>query len=303
MAAIILIKPSPKTNNVIDKPKLLISFSGGRTSAYMTWWLLNEWQDRGNYEMIVVFANTGKEVAGTLFFVDECSQEWNVPIIWVEAKCKDDNGVPFSEKGWQVKHKIVSYETASRNGEPFEEMISVLGIPSSNVPFCSYQLKRLAIESYCRSIGWFDYKKAIGIRIDEPKRLKKYKGDESVLLPFATLNPKYKIEIIIWWAKQDFNLDIHPDDGNCDNCWKKGDDVLVRNMIRKPKGFYWWQNMQDKYGNFIPRETILKPPFNFFRGNKTVLDIKNLAEISMAELKQLSMFEEESECGESCEVF
>jgi hypothetical protein len=149
------------------KQKLLISFSGGRTSAYMLWWLFNEWPDRDNWDKIVVFANTGKEVEGTLFFVDECSQEWDIPIIWVEAKCKDENGKPFSDKGWAVKHRIVTYETASRKGEPFEEMISMLGIPSTEAPFCSYQLKREAIKSYAKSIGWNDYYTAIGIRYDE----------------------------------------------------------------------------------------------------------------------------------------
>ena len=55
-----------------NKKRLLISFSGGRTSAFMLWWLFNKWDDRHNWEMVVVFANTGKENKGTLFFVDEC---------------------------------------------------------------------------------------------------------------------------------------------------------------------------------------------------------------------------------------
>jgi len=98
----------------MEKKKLVISFSGGRTSAYMAWWLLNEWEDRDNWEFLVVFANTGLEAEGTLFFVDECSQEWNVPITWVEARFKDENGIPYSEKGLSVRHNIVTYETGSR---------------------------------------------------------------------------------------------------------------------------------------------------------------------------------------------
>lgn len=260
---------------------------------------MNEWEDRDNWEIIVVFANTGKEVEGTLFFVDECSQEWGIPIVWVEAKCKDENGVPFSEKGWAVKHKIVTYETASRNGEPFEEMISVLGIPSSNAPFCSKQLKRFAIESYARSIGWDDYKVAVGMRLDEDRPLDR----ERCIYPLIDLNPKRKIEIIIWWMAHPFNLDIHPDDGNCDNCWKKGDEQLARNMTRKPDGFIWWEDMTNKYGHLNPRNIDLLPPFNFFRRNKSVMDIRKLAEMSQAELRQLSLFDEISPCNESCEAF
>lgn len=159
------------------KKQLLISFSGGRTSAYMTKWCLDNLGDR--YEMIVVFANTGKEVEGTLEFVLQCSENWNTPIIWVEATHKDASGVWYSKKGWKVKHKVVTFETASREGEPFEEMISIAGIPTTKAPFCSDQLKRKAIESYMKSIGWKKYYKAIGIRVDEIDRVNpKYKEKE-----------------------------------------------------------------------------------------------------------------------------
>jgi hypothetical protein len=284
------------------KRRLLVSFSGGRTSAYMLWWLLNKWEDRHNWEIIVVFSNTGKEAEGTLFFVDECSQEWGVPIVWVEAKHKDENGIPFSEKGWSVKHKIVTYETASRNGEPFEEMISILGIPSTNAPFCSYQLKKLAIESFIKSMGWEDYYKAIGFRYDEPNRIPENWLTQKLLLPLVFENPTTKPQVVAWWQKQSFDLAIHPDDGNCDGCWKKDDARLARIYNRKPTVFDWWELMGDKYGMMNPRNVPLEPPFNFYRGNKSVMDIRKLAELSQAEIKQLSMFQESfNQCNESCE--
>ena len=281
------------------KKRLIVSFSGGRTSAYMMWWLYNEWPERNEWEMITVFANTGKEVEGTLFFVDECSQEWDIPIVWVESKCKDENRKPFSEKGWSVKHKIVTYETASRNGEPFEEMISLLGIPSSSAPFCSKQLKRLAIEDYAKSIGWKDYKVAIGLRLDEDRPL----DLKRCMYPLIFDNPVNKLFVNIWWLNQSFNLDIDPDLGNCDGCWKKSDLVLARIMIKKPKVFDWWENMTTKYGYLDPRSKEIGQSFNFYRGNKSVADIREMAKMSQAELKQLSMFEPIDPCNESCEVF
>jgi len=283
--------------NRVKKKKLIISFSGGRTSGYMLWWIMNEWEDRHNWEIIVVFANTGKEVEGTLFFVDECSWEWNIPIVWIEGYPSDKG------KGWAVNAKVVSYETAARKGEPFEAMIARLGIPSTEAPFCSPQLKREAIRSYAKQIGWKDYTVAIGMRLDEPARINRTTKKQKLIYPLVDLNPKIKIEIIIWWAQQTFDLNIPDEDGNCDGCYKKSFKKLVRIMVRKPQTFEWWEEMTNKYKSSNPRQGEEKLPTNFYRGNKSVNDIRELTKLSISELKQISMFEVLDGCQESCEAF
>lgn len=270
----------------------------------MTWWLMNEWKDRDNYDIKIVFANTGKEVEGTLEFVNECATRWNLDIVWVEARHRNNCGELFSEKGWKVVHQVVSFRGASRKGEPFEEMISALGIPSSNAPFCSPQLKRFAIESYLSSIGWDDYYKAIGIRVDEIDRLNENWRKEKIKYFLVNPHPTRKREVVMWWDKNDFDLQIDPDFGNCDFCWKKDMKRLIRNANKNKEGFGWWQNMTDKYGYLMPRQNVtLKPPFNFYRGN---LSPKDIIELAKVEADQLDMFIEEEKlngCSESCEAF
>ena len=287
------------------KNKLLISFSGGRTSAYMTWYLLNEWPDRENWDMVVVFANTGKEVEGTLKFIEMCSISWGIDIIWVEAMCKDENGNTFSEKGYGVKHKIVSYKTASRNGEPFEEVISVLGIPSSKAPYCSRQLKTSAIDSYIKSIGWNDYHKAIGIRADEIDRMNEDFRKLKVIYPFIKYKPLNKKMVLDWWKLQPFDLNIDTDLGNCDACWKKDMKRLVRISKKKPEVLDWWQKMTDKYGHITagPASQQMKPPFNFYRGNLSPKEIHKLKELSDLQLELFTETEKLDGCSESCEAF
>ena len=110
---------------VIDEPTV-ISFSGGRTSAYMLWRVLeaNEWVLPD--QAIVCFANTGKEEEATLQFVKDCEKHWNVKIHWVEFR-DDEN--KFAE---------VTFETASRNGEPFEQLIiKKKYLPNPVTRFCT----------------------------------------------------------------------------------------------------------------------------------------------------------------------
>ena len=155
----------------MGKNKLLLSFSGGRSSAYMVYNILNSDYYNENFEFKIIFANTGKEHTETLNFVHQCEKWFKKEIIWLEAKHLNENALPFSKKGWKVKYQLVNFKNASRNGEPFEEMCSVIGIPCSSAPFCSDQLKRKPIEAYLKDIGWKNYYKAIGIQSDELDRM------------------------------------------------------------------------------------------------------------------------------------
>lgn len=85
-----------------EKKKLLVSFSGGETSAYMAQWLWNHKQDE--FDMVFVFANTGQENEETLLFVEKCSKHFGFPVHWVEA-------VVHHGKRKGTTHKAVCFKT------------------------------------------------------------------------------------------------------------------------------------------------------------------------------------------------
>lgn len=126
-----------------EKKRLLASFSGGKTSAFMTKWLLDNKSEE--YDIKVVFANTGEEHVKTLEFVHVCDQAFGFGTVWIEAIQR--------ERGKSSGHRIVTFETASRNGEPFEAMIGKYGIPNTSFPHCTRELKLNPIKSYLASIG------------------------------------------------------------------------------------------------------------------------------------------------------
>ncbi len=72
---------------MIDKT-LVISFSGGRTSGYMTKKLL-ESKDKWK-EVLVLFANTGQEHEKTLEFIHNCDQRFGFNTVWLEAVVHKD---------------------------------------------------------------------------------------------------------------------------------------------------------------------------------------------------------------------
>lgn len=301
---------------MIEKKKLLISFSGGRTSAFMTKWLLENKKDE--YDMIVVFANTGKENQATLDFVDQCDKAFGFNVVWVEAVTN-----PIHKKG--VTAKVVNFDSASRNGEPFEAMIAKHGIPNVKQPHCTRELKKYAIRNYAKQIGWKKYETAIGIRTDEMDRMSDAKKKEGLIYPLISMHPTSKFDINSFWMAQPFDLKLKGYEGNCNCCWKKSLRKLLTLAKENPQSFDWWLEMERKYENFAPptKGKMLKKiadgqPMRFNRREMSYAEIIELSKQPFnpaTDDSQITSEQKKGEkingidldmsngCVESCEVF
>lgn len=274
------------------KEKLLVSFSGGETSAYMTWWIWNNWRDK--YDVVVVFANTGDENEETLEFVEQCSTHFGFPVVWVEANVFHGN-----RKG--TGHRVVDFLSASRRAEPFEEVIKKYGIPNKSFPHCTRELKANPIRSYARSIGWKKYETAVGIRIDEIDRMAEKRNDYSLIYPLIKTRPMTKQKINFWWSMQPFRLRLKGYQGNCKVCHKKSDPKLYQIAKESPQNFDSFERFEEVYGDYIPKsQSAGRSKENvFYRKNRSVKDIKREAEQWDGVVKD----DTQDFDNESCEVF
>lgn len=219
-----------------------ISFSGGRTSAYMLYKVLEAHQMSLPDDAVVCFANTGKEDEATLKFVHDCEKHWNVPIVWLEYTDAEE-----SKDRW----KQVTYETASRNGEPFEAMIARKKfLPNSVMRFCTTELKIVPIARYMASIGHDEFQTFAGIRADEPKRIVKLR--ESLQAPLAKTGVTLTY-VQTFWKANSFDLGLQFQNkvttlGNCDLCFMKGSNQVMSIIRQQPSRALWWAKQEEKIG-------------------------------------------------------
>ena len=160
---------------LIDCPTV-ISFSGGRTSAYLLWRVLQANNGLPN-DAVVLFCNTGKEHEATLNFVRDCAHAWNIPITWLEYR------------SIEPRFCVVSHDTASRNGEPFSDLVSKRNyLPNPIARFCTSELKVLTIQRYMKSLGIDDFEQMLGIRADERRRVAKLRPNNRTPLVDANVS-------------------------------------------------------------------------------------------------------------------
>lgn len=240
----------------------VVMFSGGRTSGVLAKHIKSNPEKYKN--VIYVFLNTGKEVENTLKFVDKCDKEWGLNVIWLEA-------VINNEKGKGTTHKIVDFNTASRNGEPFEAMLNKYPLPNNMASNCTRELKQRPIDSYLRD-NYKDYEviRIIGIRADEAHRKSINAKNEKIIYPLCDEIPFNERMVREFWSKQNFDLGLKDYEGNCDLCFKKSLKKKLTIIRENPEKANWWIDMEEKYSSdSVPRFDL--------RTNKS---FKELLEIS-----------------------
>lgn len=256
--------------------RLLVSFSGGETSALMTRLLLTEYQDKYD-DVAVVFANTGQENEATLEFVFWCDTLYDFNVTWVEAEV-------YFNKRKAPGHKKVNFFTASRDGRPFEDVIRKYGIPNMRFPSCTRDLKLNPIRSYIEKEKKWEkgsYDVAIGIRADEPSRRSSTARENNIVYPLLDWHPLTKPQVNDFWNKNSFRLNLAGYQGNCKWCWKKSMRKHLTIMDDDPTIFDFPERMENLYGLVGPefkKEHVTGYRRTFFRGKLSVKDLRDIYE-------------------------
>lgn len=234
---------------LLPEGNVQIAFSGGRTSAY----LLHEVLEANGgipERAVVTFQNTGREMNETLDFVSDVGRRWNVNIVWLEYR----GGTPFYE--------IVSHNSASRNGEPFEALIRKRKyLPNQQTRFCTIELKIRTAKRYLVSLGWKHWTNCVGIRADEPLRLNKPppKDRWTVWTPLADAGIG-RHHVSDFWGSQPFDLRLPNVGGNCwlgncDGCFLKSEASIAAFTRDFPERAVWWEEMEDVVTGLNPSQS------------------------------------------------
>jgi 3'-phosphoadenosine 5'-phosphosulfate sulfotransferase (PAPS reductase)/FAD synthetase len=237
----------------------VVSFSGGRTSAYMLWRILQAHGGTLPEGVVVAFANTGREMPATLDFVRDCGAAWNVPIVWLEYR-------------WQPGahgFEIVSHNSASRAGEPFEMMLAGKSmLPNPVMRFCTTELKIRTMKRFVLAeMGWTRWVNIIGLRADEKGRVERSRKPKPErwmnLMPLADAGLGV-FDVLRFWKEQPFDLRLAgPWEGNCDGCFLKSRGAIMRMQQDHPERMAWWARAE----TLLP-STIRHQGCNVFRADR-----------------------------------
>ncbi len=272
--------------------KKVVSFSGGRTSAYLCN-LMIEKHGEGNVDF--VFMDTGFEHPATYDFIRNVNEAFGLNVTCLRANFNQPLGVG-------VQFNIVDVNSISCDLVPFKNMMKKYGVPYIGGMFCTDRMKLQPFKKYCeQTYGKGNYETWLGIRIDEPKRLGKKDG----IRYLAEISDFEKQDILDWWEKQSFDLEIEEWLGNCVFCPKKSNLKIAAAQRDEPEIYLNW--LESIYSDYVRIDKNTGHHSKMYRGKQSLESLiatfdgatGNEIKSRLRGIKSL----DSGSCSESCEVF
>lgn len=212
-----------------------ISFSGGRSSGMMLCKIVEAHGGKLPDDVVVCFANTGKEREETLRFVQRIGKHLGIYVHWVEFD-------PLNV--WRES----AFSVAARRGEPFQQLNERKQfLPNPIARICTQNLKVIPMRRLMEKLGFEEWRNVAGIRADEPHRVARLRGrsDCDFVMPLADAGIT-KDNVAIFWHTMPFDLGL-PSDGysNCDLCYLKGVNKLLGVIRNEPARADWWIKQEE----------------------------------------------------------
>lgn len=271
--------------------KDVVSFSGGRSSAYLVNLMKNLYPDTD-----FIFMDTGAEHPKTYEFVKNIVKYWGIKLTCLRV-------VVNPELGEANSYREITLDELKPDLRPFRDICYKYGTPYVHGAFCTRTMKLEPFTRYCNEhYGKNNYQTWLGIRADESRRLK-IKNGYSYLADISDFDKK---DVIDWWETQPFDLDLPEHLGNCVFCIKKGINKIALAARDEPK-------MAENFINLIndPNIRVVERRQQknkiMYRGNNSLIAIiamyqDHSREEILATIKGNRSYDSGS-CSESCEVF
>lgn len=278
--------------------KHVVSFSGGRTSAYLTY-LMEQKRINEGWDVSYVFMDTGAEHPSTYTFIRNVVKHFNIDLTCLKA-------VTHSTFGVGNTYEVISVDDIGKDLSPWVDMVGKYGTPfNPGGACCTGYMKTTPYKKYCdATFGKKGYETWLGIRIDEPRRLPKVKKEGFDYL--ASISDLDKNDILDWWDEQDFNLNLAEHLGNCVFCIKKGANKIALAAKDEPQLASDFIAITEREGI---RETAGRttPTTHMYRGTMSLSGIieqyKDMDRDELFSTLRYSKRFDSGSCSESCEVF
>ena len=270
--------------------KNVASFSGGRSSAYMVYQLM-----RSHPDTDFIFMDTGAEHPKTYEFIKNIVEHWGIKLTCLRV-------VVNPELGQANSYREITLDELTQDLQPFRDVCYKYGLPYLGGAFCTRSMKLEPFTRYCNEkYGKNNYQTWLGIRADEPKRLKPKDGYKYL----ADISDFDKQDIINWWKRQPFDLEIPEHLGNCVFCVKKGVNKIALAARDEPKMAENFINLIDD-PNIRVVERHQQENKIMYRGNHSLVSIiamyQRYSREEIANTIRGNRAFDSGSCSESCEI-